>query len=121
MSEKKFERQTIIPGYASLFDRIDSADEKSREDIKQQFADAGRVLWNSTTIADLYHAVQRVITLPSIEDEATMESNLLKCALALNEIPLTDRRIGVTLATEFIEYRVMPRLNTLMGGPQPKI
>jgi hypothetical protein len=119
--EHIFEGTAIIPGYESLFDRMVSSEGKDREDLKQQYGVASHMLWDAMTITDLYSAVQKVISIPPVEDEATMKSNLLKLSFTLEKIPLADRRPEVEQAIEFIEHRMMTRLNTLMGGPQPKI
>jgi len=120
-SEKIPEGKAIIPGYESLFDRVVLAGDEERENLKQRYAEANWTLWDSATIADLYSAVQKVINLPPADDEMTMRSNLLELAFAMNSIPLTDRRAEVEQAIEYIEHRVIPRFNTLVGGPQPKI
>ena len=112
---------TIIPGYESIFDRMSSNTDSDLENTRRQYADASKKLWDSGTIADLYSAMSGFISLPTTDDETVMKSNLLNLALAVGRIPLADQRVEVEHAIELIEHRMVPRLNTLLSGPQPKL
>jgi len=113
--------EQIIPGYASVFDKINATDEEGRRSARERFARASEMVSQAWTVSDLYLAAKEAIDLPVSEDERAIKLVLLDISTALSKIPVSDRRSEVEAANVFIEYAIIPRLNTILGGPQPQI
>jgi len=113
--------EQIIPGYASVFDKINATDEEGRRSARERFARANEMVSQAWTVSDLYLAAKEAIDLPVSEDERAIKLVLLDISTALSKIPVSDRRSEVEAANVFIEYAIIPRLNTILGGPQPQI